>query len=328
MIRFLINRLLTGLMVIWLVTVVTFLLFFAAPNNVAESMAGKMATPEMIASIEHRLGLDQPLWKQYLDFIGRAVQGDLGYDYYYKLPVIEVIKDAAPVSISIALGAAVIWLVLGVGAGVISSVFPRSFADRALNVVALFFYSMPSFLLGMLFLYLLYYQLTIHGYEWFPPGGYAELFGDGTESVPEHGFLAWAHHLILPWCTLALLTAAAYTRFTRGSMLEVLGEDYIRTARAKGLSERRVVVRHAMRSAMTPVATQFGIDLAALAGGTLVTEQVYGMHGLGWTAVKAITNQDLPVILGIVLVISVFVVVMNFLVDIVYALLDPRVRLY
>lgn len=328
MLRYLMVRLMTGLMVIWLVTIVTFLLFFAAPNNVAHSMAGKMATPEMIERIEHQLGLDQPLWKQYLDFLGRLLQGDLGYDYYYKLPVSEIILDAAPISISIALGAAIIWLILGVSSGVISAVFPRSIADRFLNTVALFFYSMPSFLLGMLFLYLLYYQLTIHGHEWFAPGGYAELFGSGTESVPEHGLAAWAHHLVLPWFTLALLTAAAYTRFTRGSMLEVLGEDYIRTARAKGLSERRVVVRHAMRSAMTPVTTQFGIDLAALAGGTLVTEQVYGMHGLGWTAVKAITNQDLPVILGIVLVISIFVVLMNFVVDIMYAVLDPRVRLY
>jgi peptide/nickel transport system permease protein len=328
MIRFLINRLLTSIVVIFLVALVTFLLFFAAPNNVARSMAGKSASPQVVEMINHRLGLDKPLWWQFGHFLWRAIHGDLGHDYYYGQSVTSIIRDAAPISFSVALGAAVIWLAIGIGSGVLSAVRPRSLADRTLNILALFFYSMPSFLLGVLFLLFFYYKLTKAGHPWFPAGGYVPLFGSGTLANPEHGPFQWARHLILPWLTLALLTAASYTRFTRGSMLEVLSEDYIRTARAKGISERRVVFRHALRSALTPVVTQFGIDLAYLAGGTVVTESVFGLDGLGRRAVRAIQYQDLPVIVGTVLVVSALVVVMNFIVDILYSVLDPRVRLY
>ncbi|MCA1982750.1 ABC transporter permease [Nocardioides nematodiphilus] len=328
MIRFIFVRLITGLLVVFLVSVATFLMFFAAPNDVARTMAGKAATPETIALINHRLGLDQPLWHQYGHFIWRALHGDLGYDYYHQRSVVSIIKGAAPVSLSIAFGAAILWMILGVGSGIISAVRPRSFMDRALNVLALIFYSMPTFVLGSMLLFFLYFKLTSAGHAWFPAAGYVPWFGKPDPSNPQHGFWPWMHHLILPWVTLALVTAAAYTRFTRGSMLEVLSEDYIRTARAKGISERRVVFRHALRSALTPVVTQFGIDLAILAGGTVVTEQLFGMHGLGWNSLTAITNQDLPVIVGILLVVSVFVVVANFLVDLIYAVLDPRVRLY
>lgn len=328
MIRFLFVRFLTGVLVIFLVSVAVFLLFFAMPNDVAQTMAGKMASPQTIALIRHRLGLDQPLPTQYWHFIWNALHGNLGYDYYYGQSVTSMIKQAAPISLSIAFGAAIIWLVIGIVSGVISAVHPRSIADRVLNVFALFFYSLPSFVLGLTMLYFLYFKLTDAGHPWFPPGDYASFFGGKNIGNSDYGPVQWFRHLILPWITLALLTAAAYTRFTRGSMLEVLSEDYIRTARAKGLRERRVTYRHALRSALTPVVTQFGIDLATLAGGTVVTEQVFGMHGLGWTALQAMTNQDLPVIVGIVLVVSCFVVIMNFVVDIFYSVLDPRVRLY
>ncbi|TDD47663.1 ABC transporter permease [Kribbella antibiotica] len=319
MLRFLLRRLGHGILVLWLISMAIFALFFVAPSNVAQTLAGRQATPETIALIQHRLGLDLPVWKQYLNFVTNAVQGNLGYDYYHQVPVTTIIGQALPITLSLALGAAVLWLILGVTNGVISAVHPRSLADRGLTLFALFFYSFPSFLLGLLLLYFLYFKLTLAGFDWFPAGGYT-AFSDGPG--------AWFQHLVLPWIALALLLAATYTRLTRGSMLDVLGEDYIRTARSKGIRESRVVVRHGLRSALTPVVTQFGIDLGQLVGGVVVTETVFSLPGLGKTVVTAINQQDLPVIIGIVLFASAAVVVANILVDVAYAFLDPRVRLH
>lgn len=328
MMRYLVVRIGTGLMVLFGVSLAVFALFYVAPNNVARKMGGKMATPEVIASINHRLGLDQPLWKQYGSFVWRALHGDLGYDYFHGQSVMSIITSAAPVSLSIALGGAVIWLIVGVGAGIVSAIRPRSVVDRSINVVALLFYSMPVFVLGALLLLFLYYKLTVAGHPWFPAGGYVPWWGQPSPTNPEHGFWQWTRHLILPWVTLALLAAAPYARFTRGSMLEVLGEDYIRAARAKGVPEWRVVLKHALRSALAPVLTQFGVDAATLVGGTVVIEQIYGMHGLGWYSMTALNNQDLPVIAGVLLLASAFVVVANIAVDLLYVVLDPRARLY
>jgi peptide/nickel transport system permease protein len=316
---FLIRRIGHGILVLWLITMAVFALFFVAPSNVAQSLAGRQATPETIALIKQRLGLDLPVWKQYLNFIENAVQGNLGYDYYHQVAVTTIIGQALPITVSLALGAAVIWLLLGVFNGVISAVHPRSLADRGLTLFSLFFYSFPSFLLGLLLLYFLYFRLTLAGFTWFPAGGYSGI----TQGVG-----AWVQHLVLPWLALALLLAATYTRLTRGSMLDVLGEDYIRTARSKGIRESRVIVRHGLRSALTPVVTQFGIDLGQLIGGVVVIETVFSLPGLGQTAIVAINQQDLPVIIGIVLFASAAVVVSNILVDILYAVLDPRVRLH
>jgi peptide/nickel transport system permease protein len=314
---FLARRLLQGVMVLWVITMAVFALFYIVPSNVAHTLAGRQATPQVIAAINQRLGLDKPLWEQYFTFVGHALRGDLGYDYYHQVPVTSIVGQALPVTLSLALGAAVIWLLLGVYNGVVSAMHPRSIGDRALTVTSLVFYSMPSFLLGLVLLYFLYYRLTLAGLAWFPAGGYVPLSaGVGT----------WAQHMVLPWLTLALLSAAAYTRLTRGAMLDVLGEDYIRTARAKGLSPRRVTYRHALRSALTPVVTQFGIDLGQLVGGVVVTETIFSLPGLGKTAVDAIGQQDRPVIVGIVLFASAAVVVANLLVDLAYAVLDPRVR--
>ncbi|MDH2413761.1 ABC transporter permease [Nocardioides sp. CER19] len=318
MLRFLVVRTLTGLFVLWVISVAVFVLFFVAPSNVAHTLAGRQATPETIALINHRLGLDRPLWRQYLDFLTNALHGDLGYDYYHQQPVTTIIGQAFPITFSLAIGAAIIWLVLGVYNGVVSATHPRSLRDRSLTVTSLVFYSMPSFVLGLGALYFLYYKLTLSGHTWFPAGGYAPL---------SEGIGPWTRHLILPWLTIALVSAATYTRLSRASMLDVLGEDYIRTAEAKGLGQRRVTYRHALRSALTPVVTQFGIDLGQLVGGVVITEQIFSLPGLGKTAVNAITQQDLPVIIGIVLVASTAVVLANILVDLCYAFLDPRVRL-
>jgi peptide/nickel transport system permease protein len=316
--RFLLHRALHGLLVLWLISLVVFGLFFLAPKDVARRMAGRQATPETVALIRHRLGLDRPVLEQYGSFVWRALHGDLGYDYYHQIPVADIIAEALPKTASVVLGAAVLWLTLGIVSGTVSAVRTRSWADRALTGFALVFYSMPEFLLGLLLLYVAYYRLTLAGLPWFPPGGYVPL----TE-----GPVRWAQSLVLPWITLALFQAAAYTRLTRSALLEVLGEDFIRTARSKGLSERRVVVRHGLRVAVTPVVTQFGIDVGALFGGAVIVETVFSIDGLGREAITALGNSDLPVIVGIVLFGTVAIVVANIVVDLLYAVLDPRVRL-
>lgn len=322
MLRFLVRRIILGIIVMIMVTVLVFAIFFtgSGPQNVASHLAGKNANQQTINLIIKRLHLKDPLAVQYWDFIKRLVwHHNLGYSYYHSQPVSTILKQAFPITLSLALGAAAIWLVLGVLSGVVSAVRRGSIVDRAFTTLALLFYSLPTFVLGLLMLFVFYYQLTTHGVRIFPGQGYTPLTQDP---------LKWLESLVLPWFTLALVSAATYTRLTRGSLLEVLGEDYIRTARAKGLSERRVIFRHGLRSALTPVASQFGIDIGTLLGGAIITETVFGMPGLGYTAVGAISNGDLPVIAGIVIIATAAVIVANILVDIVYAVLDPRVRLH
>lgn len=318
MARFLVRRIALGALVLWLISVIVFTIFFIAPSDVARSLAGRQATPQTIALINHRLGLDRPILTQYFSWMWKMLHGDLGYSYYHQQAVTTIIKQDLPITLSLALGASVVWLAIGVFNGVVSATHPRTFADRGLTTFALFFYSMPTFLLGLLLLYFVYFRLTKAGLAWFPAGGYVSITADPWE---------WFRHMLLPWITLALVLAATYTRLTRGSMLDVLGEDYIRTARAKGLSERRVVYRHGLRSALTPVVTQFGIDLGTLVGGVVITETVFSLGGMGQASIVAINQQDLPIVIGIVVLASAFVVAANLIVDILYAVLDPRVRL-
>ena len=321
MARFLVRRIFEGLLVMWLVTVGVFIIFYIGPGprGVARALAGKSATPQVVAEVSHRLLLDQPIWVQYWHFLWLLLHGNLGYSFYHDQSVNSILAAAFPITLSLVLGAAVLWVVMGVLSGVLSAVRARSLADRAFTGLALFFYSMPTFVLGLLFLLFFYYELTIHGIHAFPGSGYIPL------TVNPWG---WFRSLILPWFTLALVSAATYTRLTRGSMLDVMGEDYIRTARAKGLSERRVIFRHSLRAALTPVVTQFGLDVGILLGGAVITEQVFALPGLGFTAVQAITQQDLPIIIGVVIVAAAAVVAANIVVDAFYAVLDPRVRLH
>jgi peptide/nickel transport system permease protein len=318
MLRFLTRRLLLGLLVLWIVSVAVFVLFFVTPHDPARLIAGRLATPQTVALVNHRLGLDRPLVDEYGGFVWRALHGDLGYSYYSSAPVRQLLASRLPVTASLALGAAVLWLVVGVGVGVAAARRPRSLVDRAGTLFVLTGLSMPTFLVGLLLIYFLFFRLHLAGVDLFPAGGYVPLTQDPA---------GWAQHLLLPWITLAVVIAATYSRLTRSSLLEVLGQDYIRTARSKGLSEPRVVYRHGLRSALTPVATQLGIDLGGLLGGVIVTEEVFGLPGLGQLAWQSVTNQDLPVIIGTVLVASLFIVLANILVDLSYALLDPRVRL-
>ncbi|HTX00958.1 MAG TPA: ABC transporter permease [Acidimicrobiales bacterium] len=321
MIRFLLRRVLLGALVMLCVTVVVYLIFYVGPGPgfVARALAGREAPPSTVALISRRLLLNRPWFVQYWHFLSQLLHGNLGYDYYHGQSVNSIISQAFPITLSLTIGAAIIWFALGVLSGVAAAVRPRSLLDRFATFTALLFYSIPTFVLGLLMLEVFYYQLTLHGLRWFPPSGYTPI---------SQGLFEWARGLILPWLTLALVSAAAYTRLTRAAMLDVLGEDYIRTARAKGLRESRVTFRHALRAALTPVVTQFGIDVGALLGGAVITENVFGLPGLGYTAVQAINNQDLPVIIGVVILASAAVVVANLVVDMVYAVLDPRVRLH
>jgi peptide/nickel transport system permease protein len=283
-------------------------------------MAGRQATPEEVQAVYRNLGLNRPLPVQFGHFLAQLFfHGNLGTDYYHQIPVTTLLKEDAPVTLSLILGAAVIWFVLGVATGVYSSIRPRGIADRVFTGSALFFYSVPVFVLGLTLIYLLFFQLTTHGFAIFPASGYVSFTSDPWQ---------WARHLILPWLTLALISAATYTRLTRTSMLEVLSEDYIRTARAKGLPEWRVILRHALRSALTPIVTQFGVDVGVGLGGAILTESVFGLPGLGRESVQAIQNQDLPVIVGIVIVATSAVILANVVVDIMYGLLDPRATIH
>ena len=322
MTRFLIRRIFQGIIVMLLVTIMVFLIFFGTGSGqtVARRLAGRNASQQTIKSITDRLHLNESLPVQYWTFLKNLVwHHNLGYSYYHSEPVTHIIAQAIPITLSLAIGAAIIWLFLGILSGTLSAVKRGSILDRTFTTLALFFYSMPTFVLGLLLLFLVYYQLAKRGIRIFPGQGYTSF----TTSP-----VKWFEGLVLPWITLALVSAATYMRLTRGSLLEVMGEDYIRTARAKGLTERRVVTRHGLRSALTPVASQFGIDLGTLVGGAIITETVFGMPGLGYTAVQSIQNQDFPVIIGIVIVASGAVVIANILVDMLYAVLDPRVRLH
>jgi peptide/nickel transport system permease protein len=336
--RFLIRRILQGLLVLWLMTLTVFGIFFVGPGPqfVARVLAGRQATPQTVELIAHRLHLDQPWYVQYVHFLGVApnqishwrwgtpgsglLHGDLGHDYYNDQPVAKEILSALPITLSLVIGAAVIWLIMGLATGITSAVKTRSIWDRTFTTTALFFYSMATFVLGEVFIWLLYSKLTSHGVPIFAaPGAYTPF----TQNP-----LAWAHDLILPWFTIALVSAATYTRLTRGSMLDVFGEDYIRTARSKGMRERRVIFRHNLRASLTPVVTQFGLDVGVLLGGAIITETIFGLPGIGYDSLKAVFAQDLPLVMGVVIVASAGVIIANLLVDIGYAVLDPRVRLH
>ena len=321
MLAFLARRVVLGVLVMWCVTVVVFLIFYVGPGagDVARTLAGLQASPATVALIAHHLLLDRPWYIQYGHFVGQLLHGNLGYDYYNNEAVSTIVGQAFPVTLSLIVGAAPLWLALGVLSGVYSAVRPRSLLDRLFTGIALLFYSTPTFVLGVLLILGAYYELAVHGVTIFPPPGFTPLLQNPFE---------WFRDLILPWLTLALVLAAAYTRLARSSMLDVLGEDYVRTARAKGVSEQRVIFRHALRGAMTPIVTQAGIDVGVLFGGAVITEQVFNLPGIGWIAVHAIQQQDLPVIIGVVIVAAAGVVAANIVVDMLYAVIDPRVRLH
>ncbi len=320
MLRFLFRRIIGGIAVLWVVATLTFFLFFVAvPEQVvARNLAGRAATPAVLAEVMRNNGLNLPLAVQYWHYLVHLVHGNLGYSYYTQQPVTTILSQGLPITASIVVGGVILWLVVGLGVGILSATRARSLFDRLATVGVLAGVSAPTFVVGELLIVAIYVNLNNYGIT-FIQLGYAPL---------SQGVIPWLGTLILPWITLAIVQAAIYTRLSRGSLLDTLGEDYIRTARAKGLSERRVLYRHAVRSALTPVVSQLGIDVGALLGGVIVVEQVFGLPGIGKMTVSAITDGDGMLVLAFVIVAALFVVVANLIVDISYAALDPRVRIH
>ena len=316
---YIVRRLLWTVVVVACVLAITFAVFYLLPaGDPALRFAGKNPTDAEIALIHHRLGLDRPWYIQFLKFVKNFFLGDkygwpgLGYTYASGSSVKALIVARAPRTLLLIAGAAVLWLVTGVAIGVISAVKRRSLTDRLAMGFALFGISTPVFWLGLMALYIFWRQLG-----WTAGTGYVS---------PADNFGAFLSHMILPWIVLALLYAAFYARMTRNNLLETLGEDYIRTARAKGLSERSVIFKHGLRASLTPIVTMFGLDMALLVGGAVITESVFNLQGLGYLAINDALQQDLPVVLGVVLLASVAVALANLIVDILNAFNDPRVR--
>jgi peptide/nickel transport system permease protein len=319
MVVYILRRLLWAVVVLLAVTLITFFIFYKLPpGDPALRFVGKQPTTESIALVRHNLGLDQPFYVQYGKFLKAIVLGDkygwpgLGYSYDSSVPIRDKIIEKAPRTLSLIVGASILWLGLGVLVGVISAIKRRTAVDRIAMGFALFGISAPVFWLGLMALFIFWYKLSLTAGT-----GYTPI----TESPTQ-----WASHLILPWIVLALLYAAIYARMVRGNLLDAMGEDYIRTARAKGLSERTVIFHHGLRASLAPIVTMFGLDIALLVGGAVITETVFNLDGLGFMAVDSVFRQDLPATLGVVLVATFAVVFMNLVVDILYAFLDPRVR--
>jgi peptide/nickel transport system permease protein len=314
MAAFIVRRLVGMVAVLFAVSVIVFLIFNVVPNSPpAQRLAGKNATPVLVKSIEEEWGFDESLPQQYVTMIKKVFTGELT-QYEPRIPVDEQIFEGIPATISLSIGAAVIWLFFGLLLGYVSALRAGGWLDRLLTGVAVAGISIPVFLLAPILIYFLTYKI-----ELFPNGGYVGITEDPFE---------WAKHLILPWFTLAVLSIGFYSRVLRSNMLDVMNEDYVRTARAKGLSERQVMTRHVLRNSLIPIVTLFGLDFGAtIAGTAIITEVLYNINGVGNYAAQAVAKFELPPIMGVTLYGAFFVVFVNALVDIAYAYLDPRVRL-
>jgi len=314
MTRFVVRRVMQMLIVLFAVSVLTFLIFNVIPGgDPALRLAGRQPDPGQLERIRQDWGFDEPLYVQYVKTIGNVVSGDL-VSYSTQQNVWQELKGRIPRTFSLAIGAAIMWMVFATALGLYSAVKAGRFADRFLTIIALIGISMPVFWVGALMNYYL-------GFKWeiFPNGGYVPFGEDPWE---------WFYHLLMPWTALSLLFIGVYSRILRSNVLDTINEDYVRTARAKGLSERRVLVRHVLRNSMVPVITLWGLDFGAvLGGGAILTETVFDLQGVGQYAAESIGQLDVPPVLFITLFGAFFIVLLNTIVDIMYAALDPRVRL-
>ncbi len=318
MTKYIIRRLLWVIVLLFAVSLITFVVFYLLPSaDPAQLRAGRQPNPALVAQIRHTLGLDKPWYVQYVRYMKALVlHFDFGYSYQNNTPVRTLIFSRLPATISLTIGAAIIWLMFGLAVGTISAVRRRSKFDRAAMGGALVAISAPVYWLGLLSLFLFASDI-----------GKIKLFSGAGSYVPlSQDPSKWFSSLILPWLVLAASFTAIYARLLRANLIEVMSEDYIRTARAKGLSERRVVMRHGMRAAITPIVTAFGLDVGVLLGGAILTETVFNIPGIGRLAYDSILAGDLPMIQGTVLLGAFFIVVANLIVDIAYAVIDPRVR--
>ncbi|HZU12050.1 MAG TPA: ABC transporter permease [Chloroflexota bacterium] len=306
MVRYTLRRLFWAVVVLFGVSLITFALTYFMPGDPARRIAGIGASAATVASIRHQLGLDQPFWVQYSRYVGGVLHGNFGYSYVQGVPVLPAIWSRFPVTAELAIGGVIVELLVGLPTGIIAAYRRGSIADRIATVFALLGLSAPPFWLGLVLLYYLAFKMG-----WFPIGGYGSPF---------------IGYLILPAFTLGIGGAAVYTRTFRSTILDVLDQPYIRMARAKGLSESVVLLRHVIPNAITPIVTQIGIDLGYFLGGVFIIEAVFGLPGIGQQAINAITQLDIPIIMGTVLFAALLIVISNIVVDLSFALIDPRVR--
>jgi peptide/nickel transport system permease protein len=340
MFRYLIRRILWAVILFLTVTVITYVIFFLIPNDVASQVAGRGSNQEQRARAIHYLGLDRPVYVQYGRFLWRLIKpvpvhiagvpvfvrpkGDLGKSFLQATTVDSIIASAAPVTASLAFGGIIVWMLIAIPAGILSALRPRSLLDRLSMTFVLIGISAHPIWLGLIFSY-------FFGYKWrhwthLPVTGYSDFINPDPGTGPG-GPLEWARHLVLPWITYAILFAALYVRMIRANVMETLTEDYVRTARAKGAPEWRVMRSHVLRNAMLPVVTMLGMDIGFALGGAIFTETVYSLPGLGKTAIQAVQSSDLPVVMGVIVFGTVAIIVFNLLVDVLYAWIDPRIRL-
>ena len=312
MLRFVVRRLAGMVLVLFAVSILVFLIFNVAPADPAQRLAGKNATPQLVVNIEEEWGFDKSLPEQYVTMMKKIFTGDL-ISYEGRENVVDRIVEGIPPTISLCVGAAVIWMSFAILFGYLSAVKAGGWLDTSLTVLAVTGISMPIFWLAAIFLNYLCYKTEI-----FPATGYVEITADPLD---------WAYHLVLPWVTMAILYVGFYSRVLRSNMLDAMNEDYVRTARAKGLSERLVMRRHVLRNSLIPIVTLFGLDFGALLGGAILVEAIFPLEGIGQYGFEALTTFDLPPIMAITLFGAFFIVLFNALVDIAYAYLDPRIRL-
>jgi peptide/nickel transport system permease protein len=320
MLRYLIRRVLWAMVLFFVITIVTYVIFFIIPTNPAKLACGQRATETCIKNAQHTLGLDRPVYVQYGRFAWKLVyHHDLGKSFVNRQSVNKQVLAAAPVTASLVFGGALLWLSISVPIGILSALRPRSLLDRVSMVFVLIGISATPIWTGLIFSYVIGFRLG-----WTPITGYCDFFNPATDCG---GPVQWAYHLILPWLTFAIFFAALYVRLIRASVMEVSSEDYVRTARAKGASERTVVLKHVIRNALLPVVTILGLDIGAALGGAIFTETIYSLPGLGQTSLASIQTFDLPVTQGIVVFGTLSIITFNLVVDLLYSVIDPRIRL-
>jgi len=324
MFRYLVRRLLWAILLFIVITFVTFVIFFIAPNNPARGYCGgENAKPACLKLATEKLHLDDSVPVQYLHFLqSLVIDRSLGKSYFTGQDVNEAIAQAAPVTASLVFGGAILWMMIGLVVGVFSALKPRSLIDRVAMIFVLIGVSAHPVWIGLIFSYFFGYKLGIT-----PIANYANFFGAPSDSGLPGGPWQWFYHLILPWCTFAILFAALYVRMIRANVMETMNEDYVRTARAKGAPENRVLSRHVLRNALLPVVTMLGMDIGLALGGAIFTETVYQLPGLGRISILAIQNADLAIVQGVVVFSTLCIIFFNLVVDLLYAWIDPRIRL-
>ena len=321
MATFLIRRIFWAIFLFLAATIITYLIFFVIPADPAALACGKACNAQDVARVAHAMHLDEPVWRQYIRFLWNLIgHGSLGHSFVNRQSVRYLIGQDAPVTASLVFGGAILWLSLSIPIGVLSALKPRSLLDRLSMTFVLVGISAHPVWIGLILSYLFGYKFGVT-----PIAGYCNFFG-GT-SATCGGPVQWAYHLILPWCTFMVLFAALYVRLVRANVMETMNEDYVRTARAKGASERRVMIHHVLRNSMLPVVTILGMDIGLALGGAVFTESIFNLPGLGREVISAYNNNDLPLITGVVVFATIAIIIFNLIVDIAYAFMDPRIEL-